>query len=154
GRQRQHRPRDLVLLHERSRQGAGAVRPVARDRSVARQDAAQHRHRPGLRQAGPERGGGSLAEDPRRRAVFGRGARGPAGARRRAVGASRARDREAAGVVVIRLMIWLVLASLVLRGVVRLLRGLAEGLQGPPAPKPPTAVPLARDPVCGTYVVP
>jgi len=51
-------------------------------------------------------------------------------------------------------MIWLVLASLVLRGVVRLLRGLAEGLQGPPAPKPPTAVPLARDPVCGTYVVP
>jgi len=55
---------------------------------------------------------------------------------------------------VIRLIVWLVLASLVLRSILRLLRGVAEGLQGPPAPTAPKAVPLVRDPVCGTYVVP
>jgi YHS domain-containing protein len=55
---------------------------------------------------------------------------------------------------VIRLIVWLILASLVLRSILRLLRGVAEGLQGPSAPKPPAAVPLVRDPVCGTYVVP
>jgi YHS domain-containing protein len=55
---------------------------------------------------------------------------------------------------VIRLIVWLVLASLVLRSIIRLLRGIAEGLQGPPAPKLPPSVPLVRDPVCGTYVVP
>jgi YHS domain-containing protein len=55
---------------------------------------------------------------------------------------------------VIRLLIVLVFVSLVLRGIVRLVRGVAEGLQGPPAPRPPKAVPLVRDPVCGTYVVP
>jgi uncharacterized protein len=52
---------------------------------------------------------------------------------------------------VIRLIVWLILASLVLRSILRLLRGIAEGLQGPPAPRP---VPLVRDPVCGMYVVP
>jgi YHS domain-containing protein len=55
---------------------------------------------------------------------------------------------------VIRLIVSLILISLVVRGLVRLCRGIAEGLQGPPAPKPPRAVPLVRDPVCGTYVVP
>jgi YHS domain-containing protein len=52
---------------------------------------------------------------------------------------------------VIRLIVWLILASLVLRSVIRLFRGIAEGLQGP---RPPKAVPLVRDPVCGTYIVP
>ena len=51
----------------------------------------------------------------------------------------------------IRLIVWLILASLVLRSLLRLFRGIAEGLQGP---RPPKAVPLVRDPVCGTYVVP
>jgi YHS domain-containing protein len=54
----------------------------------------------------------------------------------------------------IKLLVWLILASLVLRSVVKLLRGVSEGLYGPAAPKPPKAVPLVRDPVCGTYVVP
>jgi YHS domain-containing protein len=54
----------------------------------------------------------------------------------------------------IRLLVSLVLMSLVLRGIVRLFRGIAEGLQGPAAPKAPAPVPLVRDPVCGTYVVP
>jgi YHS domain-containing protein len=55
---------------------------------------------------------------------------------------------------VIRLIVWLILASLVVRSVIRLLRGISEGLQGSSAPKAPRAVPLVRDPVCGTYVVP
>jgi YHS domain-containing protein len=55
---------------------------------------------------------------------------------------------------VIRLIIWLVLASLVVRGLLRLLRGIAEGLQGPPTPTLPKAVALVRDPVCGTFVAP
>ena len=57
----------------------------------------------------------------------------------------------------IRLLVWLILASLVLRSIVRLLRGVADGLHGrsaPGRPGEPKAVPLARDPVCGTYVVP
>ena len=54
----------------------------------------------------------------------------------------------------IRLLIVLIFVSLVLLGVVRLVLGVAEGLQGQPAPKPPNAVPLVRDPVCGTCVVP
>jgi YHS domain-containing protein len=32
-------------------------------------------------------------------------------------------------------------------------RGLRDGLH-PPKPKEPAAVPLARDPICGTFVVP
>ena len=54
----------------------------------------------------------------------------------------------------IRLIVWLVLASMVLRSIVRLCRGIAEGLQGPPEPKARKPVALVRDPVCGTYVVP
>ncbi len=45
----------------------------------------------------------------------------------------------------------LVLIWLVARAVLHLLRGLAEGLRG--APPRPDAVPLVRDPVCGTFVV-
>jgi hypothetical protein len=54
---------------------------------------------------------------------------------------------------VIRLIVGLVLVVFVLRSILRLVRGIAEGMT-PPAPKQPAAVPLARDPVCGTYVVP
>ena len=76
-----------------------------------------------------------------------------AGARRHPVGASRAGDREG-GVAVIRLdrarasSRWSCAASFDLSA------GVAEGCQGPPAPRPPKAVPLVRDPVCGIYVVP
>jgi YHS domain-containing protein len=52
-------------------------------------------------------------------------------------------------VIAIRLLfLWFVV-----RGVIRLVRGIAEGMQAPPSSAPP-AVPLARDPVCGTFVVP
>jgi uncharacterized protein len=55
---------------------------------------------------------------------------------------------------VIRFILFLLFVSFVIRSVLRLGRGIAEGMRGPQAPKPPQAVPLARDPVCGTYVVP
>jgi uncharacterized protein len=54
----------------------------------------------------------------------------------------------------VRLIIFLVLVYFVARAVWRLVYGIAEGLRGPRDQQPPSAVPLARDPVCGTYVVP
>jgi hypothetical protein len=50
-------------------------------------------------------------------------------------------------------IIRLVLLFLVVRAVMRLLRGIAEGMRVPQVEQP-SAVPLARDPVCGTFVVP
>jgi YHS domain-containing protein len=50
------------------------------------------------------------------------------------------------------LILKLVLIALVLRALVRLFRGLMDGLRGTSAPPP--AVPLVRDPVCGTFVAP
>jgi YHS domain-containing protein len=47
----------------------------------------------------------------------------------------------------------LLLVFFVLRAISRLFRGIAEGMR-PPRVEPPPAVPLARDPVCGTFVVP
>jgi YHS domain-containing protein len=54
---------------------------------------------------------------------------------------------------VIFILVRLLLAYFVVRALLRLFRGIAEGLK-PEAPKPPQAVALVRDPVCGTYVVP
>jgi len=54
----------------------------------------------------------------------------------------------------LRLLLAFILLSMVLRAVSRLTRGIAAGMQSPPVPPPPPAVALARDPVCGTYVVP
>jgi YHS domain-containing protein len=55
----------------------------------------------------------------------------------------------------VRLIVFLVLVYFVARAVWRLIYGIAEGLSGTTSePKPPSAVALARDPVCGTYVVP
>ena len=47
----------------------------------------------------------------------------------------------------------LLLLYFIIRAVSRLLRGIAEGMRVPQV-QPPSAVPLARDPVCGTFVVP
>jgi YHS domain-containing protein len=46
----------------------------------------------------------------------------------------------------------LVLIWLVVRALVKLVRGILDGVRG--AVSPPPAVPLVRDPVCGTFVVP
>jgi YHS domain-containing protein len=63
----------------------------------------------------------------------------------------------------LRWVITFLLVLIVLRLVMRFLTGLFQGLQGAPRSRAagrrasstqPTAVPLVRDPVCGTYVVP
>lgn len=50
-------------------------------------------------------------------------------------------------------IIRLVLLYFIVRAVMRLVRGIAEGMRVPRVEEP-VAVPLARDPVCGTFVVP
>ena len=50
-------------------------------------------------------------------------------------------------------IIRLLLLFFILRAISRLWRGIEEGMR-PPRDKQPAAVPLARDPVCGTFVVP
>ena len=50
-------------------------------------------------------------------------------------------------------IIRLLLLFFILRAISRLLHGITEGMRGPRAEEP-SAVPLARDPICGTYVVP
>jgi len=47
----------------------------------------------------------------------------------------------------------LVLIYFIVRAITRFARGLLEGMS-PAREKQPTAVPLVRDPVCGTFVVP
>ena len=53
----------------------------------------------------------------------------------------------------LRPLLGLILFLIIVRAVMRLLHGIAEGI-APPRQTPPPAVPLQRDPVCGTYVVP
>ena len=50
-------------------------------------------------------------------------------------------------------IIRLVLLYFIVRAVMRLGRGIAEGMRAPRV-EDPVAVPLARDPICGTFVVP
>jgi hypothetical protein len=54
----------------------------------------------------------------------------------------------------IYVLVRLLLAYFVVRALLKLFRGISEGLHGPAAARPPKAVPLARDPICGTFVVP
>ncbi len=79
-RQRQHRPRHQLLLHQPAGPGARAVRPLAGDRPEALQDAAERRHRPRLRQAGSRRRREGLAAGDRRRAGQRGGAAAPSAA--------------------------------------------------------------------------
>ena len=54
-----------------------------------------------------------------------------------------------------RFVLFLVLSVFVARAFWRLVDGVIEGLSGPPAGRTPIrGVQMARDPVCGTYVVP
>ena len=45
-----------------------------------------------------------------------------------------------------------ILLYLVVRAVIRIVRGVLDGLRA--SADPPAAVPLVRDPICGTFVVP
>ena len=47
----------------------------------------------------------------------------------------------------------LVLIYFIVRAITRFARGILEGMS-PSRDRQPTAVPLVRDPVCGTFVVP
>jgi YHS domain-containing protein len=53
----------------------------------------------------------------------------------------------------VRIILWIILVALVIRAIGRLIAGISRGLgEAPKRPRNPVA--LARDPVCGTYVVP
>jgi YHS domain-containing protein len=54
---------------------------------------------------------------------------------------------------VLGLLLKLVLLVIILRALSRLVSGIMDGMR-PPRDKSPSAVPLVRDPVCGTFVVP
>jgi YHS domain-containing protein len=54
---------------------------------------------------------------------------------------------------VLGLLLKLVLLIIILRALSRLVSGIMDGMRLP-RDKSPSAVPLARDPVCGTFVVP
>jgi hypothetical protein len=55
-------------------------------------------------------------------------------------------------------MLWWILRLLVIlfvvRALVRLIAGVAQGLQAPSGQGRPTSTGLVRDPICGTFVVP
>ena len=58
-----------------------------------------------------------------------------------------------------RVLLISILLALAVRAVSRLLAGIAEGLRGGQPPRGPANVPqrgvqMARDPICGTFVVP
>ena len=50
-------------------------------------------------------------------------------------------------------IIRLILLYFIVRAVMRLVRGIVEGMSVPRVEEP-VAVPLAKDPICGTFVVP
>jgi YHS domain-containing protein len=56
----------------------------------------------------------------------------------------------------LRLALLLLLAILLIRALWRLVSGVVDGIAGPQAPgqRSKHAVQMARDPVCGTFVVP
>ena len=61
--------------------------------------------------------------------------------------------------ILLRIVLLFVLASLLVRAVGRFLGGLVQGAAGPTAPPRPARpadvpVKMAKDPVCGTFVVP
>ncbi len=59
--------------------------------------------------------------------------------------------------MLVRLVLFIVLALFVARAFWRFVDGIAEGLRGsgrPAGRTPARGVPMARDPVCGTFVVP
>ena len=97
-RERQHRSRGQLLLHESARSGAQAVRDVARDRSPSHQDHVESRHGEGVRQTGSARRRAGLEAGARHRAARqSRSARGASGARKPPGGASRSVRRRRRG---------------------------------------------------------
>lgn len=52
------------------------------------------------------------------------------------------------------LLLRIILIIVVVRALWRLIEGISRGLSEKPDPRQKRAVALARDPICGTYVVP
>ena len=92
-REREHRPRHQLLLHEPAGPGAAAVRSLAGHRSAPHQDAAQSRHRAGVRQGRSRRRRAGLAARRRVRAGLGRRQARQAGTRQPAQRASQRAGR-------------------------------------------------------------
>ncbi|MCK7461406.1 MAG: hypothetical protein MZU84_04730 [Sphingobacterium sp.] len=88
-RRREHRPRRVLLLHEPARPGRPPDGGVAAHRPAPHEDAAQPRHRQGLRQTGPRRGRCRVGSGRQDRARQPGSAGGPAFAREPAGRASR-----------------------------------------------------------------
>src|SRR5262249_6869261 len=147
-----------LLLLEPAGQGARAVRPLAQNRSEARQDAAEPGHRARLRKAGSRRRTAGVAEGDGRRTRESRSTGRKAGARQPAVGASGhggRRHAQAGILMLLRLALFVILAFFVARAFWRLLDGIVEGAsrgsRGSQVPQ--RGVQMFRDPVCGTFVV-
>ena len=157
-RQRQHRSRDLLLLHERSRSRAGADRPIARGRSAAREEPAQ----PGRHRASARTICKGAAESWEKVVAIapdsdeGRMARqGLDGLKSGHTGRTR-RRRPAVSVIlvwILRAVVVLFLIRLVLRAL-----GIWQTTAAPPrqAPRPReverSGGTLVQDPQCGTYL--
>ena len=156
-REPQHRPGRLLLLHEPGGQGAAAALALAQHRSEAREDAAEHRHRQGVRQAGSRRRDQGVAAGRRSRPRHPRRTGRQACARHAEIGSPGARahrSREASRVPAraVRHPRDLRRQGVLAAGR-RRHRGRCRG--GPPdRSREIRGVPMARDPVCGTYVVP
>jgi hypothetical protein len=56
--------------------------------------------------------------------------------------------------MLLKTLLIVVLVIFTIRALARLLNGVVEGIVGRPTSGPPQGVEMARDPVCGTFVVP
>ena len=56
--------------------------------------------------------------------------------------------------MIVRVVLFLVLAILLARALWRLLDGIVEGARGPSGGVPTRGLAMVRDPVCGTFVLP
>ena len=56
--------------------------------------------------------------------------------------------------MLVRVLLIIVLVIFAVRALGYLLNGVIEGIVGRPSSGPPKGVEMARDPVCGTFVVP
>ena len=133
--------------------------------SEAREDAAQPRHRPRVRQAGSRGRDESLGAGHRdrseRRGRAGREAR----ARHAEVGARRDRWTETRSLSMLGYVLDVIFTLVAIRAIWKMLQGVLQGMAGPSRQShqegrrdsggvPAQGVQMARDPVCGTYVVP
>src|SRR5207344_489286 len=110
----------------------------------------------GVRQAGSRRRDQGVAAGCRSRPGHPRGTGRQTCARYAEIGSPHAGRIEAGRLAVFRLALFVILSIFIARAFWRLVDGVIEGFSGRPAgsSREIRGVPMARDPVCGTYVVP